>query len=473
MTTSNRRRWYELSLLALACWAATAAHDAQAATLSGFALLPANTFSDGPTSGQFAGAGQYGNTLPLVNQQPVQGFSAVLPGPVAGTYRVMTDNGFGTQANSADTLLRVYALRPDFRTATGGSGAVTPVDYSSGAALPAYSTSSRITLRDPDRHLGFPIQAAGTHYYGNGANPLVDASIRAGRLLTGADLDIEAMRQDKNGKLWFGDEFGPYLIKTDATGQVLRQEIALPNFTAAGSNPLVQSPQFPGIAPGTNNLRNSNGFEGLAINPAGDRLYAMLEGPLIPDSNQKRLLINEFDIDQERYTGKTFGYRLDGLGTNIGDLTAINDHEFIVIERNGGTGTSALAPFKKLFKIDLSKLDSEGFAEKTELVDLMSIADPHDLNGDGNTTFTFPFVTIEDLLVVDATTLLVINDNNYPGGGGRALASDNTEFLLIKLDQPLNVSAVPEPRSLAMTLAGALSIGLMMRRRGSGDRRDR
>jgi len=34
-------------------------------------------------------------------------------------------------------------------------------------------------------------------------------------------------------------------------------------------------------------------------------------------------------------------------------------------------------------------------------------------------------------------TLLVINDNNYPGTGGRDLNSDNTEFIKIRLDKPL------------------------------------
>ncbi|HIV72362.1 MAG TPA: esterase-like activity of phytase family protein, partial [Candidatus Aquabacterium excrementipullorum] len=126
-------------------------------------------------------------------------------------------------------------------------------------------------------------------------------------------------------------------------------------------------------------------------------------------------------------------------GTNIGDMTAVNDHEFLVIERNGGTATTTLAPFKKIFKIDLKKVDAEGFVQKTEVVDLMNIADPNDLNGDGSTTFTFPYVTIEDVLVLDERTLLVINDNNYPGGGGRTLASDNTEFLRIKLDKPLDL----------------------------------
>ena len=38
----------------------------------------------------------------------------------------MTDNGFGGQTNSADTLLRLYSVRPDFRTASGGSGNANP-----------------------------------------------------------------------------------------------------------------------------------------------------------------------------------------------------------------------------------------------------------------------------------------------------------------------------------------------------------
>jgi hypothetical protein len=93
--------------------------------------------------------------------------------------------------------------------------------------MAGFGAASRITLADPNRKLGFTIQADLTHYYNNAAKPLVDASIKSGRLLTGADLDIESMRQDKNGNLWFGDEFGPFLVKTDASGKVLRSEISL------------------------------------------------------------------------------------------------------------------------------------------------------------------------------------------------------------------------------------------------------
>jgi len=423
-------------------------------TLTGWALMPANTFSDGPTSGQFNGSGAGGNPLPLVNKQPVQGFSAVLPGAAAGSYLVMPDNGFGAQTNSADTLLRVYAVTPDFKTATGGTGTVAAANYSTGAALPGFNSASRITLADPDRKLGFQIQADLNNYYGLSTNAAVDPTIKAGRLLTGADFDIEAMRKDKNGNLWFGDEFGPMLLKTDANGKVLRSEIVLPG---------VQSPQSPYLAGGTPNLGRSSGFEGMAINQAGDTLFTLLEGTVTGDA-ARSLRINAFNVDREAYTGDQWLYQLDTLGTNIGDMTAINDHEFLVIERNNNTATTAGAPFKKIFKIDLNKKNANGFVDKQEVVDLMNIADPDDLNGDGSSTFTFPFVTIEDVLMLDSQTLLVINDNNYPGVGGRNLGSDNTEFLKIRLSEPL-MAAVPEPESWALGLGGLSVLSLLARRK--------
>jgi hypothetical protein len=76
------------------------------------------------------------------------------------------------------------------------------------------------------------------------------------------------------------------------------------------------------------------------------------------------------------------------------------------------------------------------------------------------TTFNFPFVTIEDVLILDADTLLVINDNNYPGGGGRGPGvADSSEFLRIRLDRPLNVAVapIPEPGTYAL-LGGGLAL---------------
>jgi len=415
-------------------------------TLTGWASLPADTFSPGPTSGQFALSTWNSQFLPIDNGQPVQGFSGVLEGPKSGTYYVQSDNGFGNQANSADAVLRVYAVKPEFKRWDGrrvvGSGTVSPFEFDGRKTLGSFDEDSFITLNDPDHKLGYALQADYQTYYNNAANPAVDEAIKAERLVTGADLDIESIRKDKRGNLWFGDEFGPFLVKTDETGKVLRAEIPTPNFkpknsTAAGE--YVQSPSNPYLDGATPNLNNSNGFEGLALNKSGDKLYPLLEGTVIGDP-AKSLRIYEFDLKTEAYTRLVGLYALDAQGTNIGDFTAINDHEFIVIERNNNTATTADAPFKRLYVVDIADVDNAGFVRKTELVDLLNIADPHDLNSDGNKVFTFPYVTIEDVLIVDRKTLLVINDNNYPGTGGRTTtAPDINEFLLIGLDDKLDV----------------------------------
>jgi hypothetical protein len=422
---------HPLPPLALAILSACLAGTAGAQPiLTGFAVMPPSTFSNGPTSGQFAGDGDGGNALPLSNMQPVQGFSTVLSGPVAGTYTVMMDNGFGTQNNSADVLLRMYTLMPDWKTSSGGMGTVSPVNFTTGATLTDYGAASRITLSDPDRKLGYTIQADLTHYYDNAINPAVDPSIIAGRLLTGADLDIESARRDKYGNFWFGDEFGPFLVKTDAAGKVLMREVRLPD---------VQSPQSPYLAGETPTLEASRGFEGMAINAVGDRLYTLLEGTVAGDT-ARTLRINELNIDTGAFTAAQWIYALEPQGTAIGEMTAISDTAFLVIERNGATATTTNGdtPFKKIFKVDLTRRDANGRLEKIEIVDLMNIADPNDLNGDGSTVFTFPYVTIESVLVLDSHTLLVVNDNNFPGTGGRVSGvSDPTEFLRISLTSPV------------------------------------
>lgn len=436
---------------ALGCIALGIAASAHAApTLTGWAALPPDTFAPGPASGQFSSPAN-GRTPPYPGQ-PVQGVSAVLSGPAPGTYYVMPDNGFGNRANSADALLRMYAVQPGFRSGSGGTGTVAPVDFSSGTPRPAFDATTFIGLRDPDRRLGFPIVASLPNYPNGAGNVPVAPEITSGRLLTGSDFDVESVRRDFRGNLWFGDEFGPFLLNTDPTGRVLQAEIPLPG---------VRSPDNPFLGGATPNLNRSQGFEGMASNPAGTRLLTLLEGTVAGDA-ARTLRIDEFDVARNGFTGTRFLYRLDARATAIGDMTAINDREFLVIERDSSSGDPN--GFKRIFRIHLDRVDADGYLVKTEVVDLMNVADPLDLNGDGRTVFNFPFVTIESVLPLDASTLLVINDNNFPGGGGRGAGiADATEFLRIAID-PLG-TAVPAPSSLAL-LAGGLAALVGAARRG-------
>jgi hypothetical protein len=361
--------------------------------LQGRAVLPAATFAPGPPSGTAIGGPVINGVPTPFASQPVQGFSAILPaGP--GSYWVMEDNGYGAKANSADFLLRMYRVTPDFETARGGTGSVAVGDF--------------LQLRDPDQKIPFPLT-------------------RPDRLLTGADFDIESVRKVKDGTLWFGDEFGPFLFHTDSSGKVLEAPIPLPG---------VQAPENPFLV-GPPNLASSGGFEGMALANNGKTLYPMLEKAVTGDDPQLRR-INEFDLASERYTGRIWWYRLDPGSVSIGDFTQLDEHRFVVIERDGGQGASAVV--KRIYVVDLRKVGADGTLQKTLAVDLMNIADPAGISFPGRPgdiglgeTFSFPYTTIEDVLPLDAERLLVVNDNNFPFSTGRNQAlPDYDDFIVVR-----------------------------------------
>lgn len=379
--------------------------------LTAWAKLPADTFVKGPTSGQFIQPAN-GRQVPFVNQQPLQGFSAIIRGQ-GDAFLAMTDNGFGAQGNSADYLLQVYTVKPRMKTASGGPGTL--------------DVSVAFTLKDPDRKIPFPIVADQATYPGDLAIP-VDARIRKERLLTGADFDIESFRQLADGSFYFGDEFGPFLLHTDADGKLLEAPIPVPGLFA---------PQHPQKGTQAANVPGSGGFEGMAIEPSGTKLYPMLEKPL--EGQGKQLNIYEFDLLTRSFSHydplrPPYRYRLDEDAAAIGDFTALSDYEFLVIERDDMQGPDA--KFKKIFYIDLYKRDPEGFLEKKEVLDLLHIPDPDNIGGLGTGAFSFPFVTIEGLVVIDAQTIGIANDNNYPFSVGRHTdtgAPDDTEFIWVRI----------------------------------------
>src|SRR5215472_8931769 len=111
--------------------------------LVGRAVLPAGPFAEGPSSGQQLGTDPInGQSVPFVNKQPVQGFSAIHDNG-DGTFWVMEDNGYGAIENSADFNLRVYKIRPHFKTKNGGSGRIDIEGF--------------IELHDPDNNVPFAI----------------------------------------------------------------------------------------------------------------------------------------------------------------------------------------------------------------------------------------------------------------------------------------------------------------------------
>ena len=356
-------------------------------------MLPADTFRPGPTSGQSIESTN-GRQPPFINKQPVQGFSALLKGK-NDSYIVLSDNGFGKRSNSSDYILSIYDILPDFRTVDGGTGSIRITEITN--------------LGDSQYHLPYP-------------------AVREGdRLLTGADLDPESFRKVADGSYWIGEEFNPSLLHFSATGLMLA-----PPFKLAG----LSSADNPSGEPAT--LPRSRGFEGMAISPDSKWLYPMLEGPV--EGAGPGLNIYTFDIEKQRFKNThanqpSYRYRLGESATAVGDFTMYSATAGLVIERDSLEGEDAV--IKRVYKIDFERLDENGFLVKTLLVDLLDIEDPHDLNQDGSTHFLFPFWTIEGLVVLNRTTLGIVNDNNYPLGQARdntGTQPDNNEFILIEVD---------------------------------------
>lgn len=362
-----------------------------------------------------------GYSLPMKGQS-VQGFSGVrsLGG---GEFVVLSDNGFGSRLNSSDSALMFHRLKIDF-----ASGKI--------------ERTATTFLTDPMKKVPFRIANEATKE----------------RYLTGADLDIESI-QPVGDRYWFGEELGPFLVETDKDGRVLAVFETLVDGKPVRSpdHPSLQPPASP-IAKPQNNLGRSKGFEGMAQSKDGKFLYALLEGPIWVDGapekvdGKEALRIVEFSLDKRAWTGRSWKYALDMDGNAIGDFNMIDASTGLILERDNNEGDpekacpadkpaldcfTAPAKLKRVWKVELA---DNGIARKIGFLDLMNIRDPKKLarQGGKDGKLTFPFVTIENVDVVDATHIVVGNDNNFPYSAGRALdRNDDNEFVLLSVPELL------------------------------------
>ena len=92
-------------------------------------------------------------------------------------------------------------------------------------------------------------------------------------------------------------------------------------------------------------------MEGLAITPDGTTLVGIMQAPLLQDGSKQVRIVT---IDIASGATKQFGYRLTS-GSGVSEIVAINNHEFLVDERDGkGLGDGTAAAVKQLFKIDIA-----------------------------------------------------------------------------------------------------------------------
>jgi glycerophosphoryl diester phosphodiesterase len=368
--------------------------------LTGYAAMPPETYASGPPSGAWLRAGKEG--VPQFPSQPVQGFSALWPAGDDRRWWALVDNGFGARVNSADALLRIYPLRITWATSRADGAGRVAVD-------PAF-----IQLADPDRKLPFPIARADTPE----------------RWLTGADLDPESFVRMPDESFWIGDEFGPFLVHVDARGRVLAPPAELPGLRSP-DHPHVQAADAGQVS--TAQIRRSRGFESLAAGPGFTTLFAALESAPVSGGTRR---IYGFDPARAGFTGESWIAPLEGEAlTELVGLEQIFGaacaERFLGIERDGAQGAGA--KIKRIHELRLAG----NAAVRTVVVDLLDILNP-ELLGRHPLRFTFPYITTEAVWPLDRSTLIVANDNNFPGGGGRpSAARDVTEFIRLRLPRPL------------------------------------
>lgn len=294
-------------------------------------------------------------------------------------------------------------------------------------------------------------------------------------------LDPEGIRVSNDGKsVFISDEYGPYVYQFDrATGQRIRSfelpaNLAASNLSAMGNTE---------ISGNTSGRVANKGMEGLAITPDGKTLVGFMQSALLQDGGDGAQANRIVTIDIATGATKQFAYNNKIGSKNYGssEILAVNDHEFLVLERDGkGLGDGSSAAVKQVWKVDLAGAeDVSGLSGQAALLAkapaktlFLDIRAALNAFGIPNSQIPAKLEGIsfgEDIIVYGKTlhTLYVANDNDFLTG----VAGTNQFYVFSFSDSdlanyvPQQIAAIPEPETYAMMLAGLGLAGFIARRR--------
>ncbi|QLG89934.1 esterase-like activity of phytase family protein [Chitinibacter bivalviorum] len=326
--------------------------------------------------------------------------------------------------------------------------------------------------------------SSGRNYF-TGRSDAFDAS-KGSNNSNNARFDPEGVRVSNDGKSVFvSDEYGPYVYQFDrATGERIKAfELpaslavkTLGSTTAAEDKPV-----------NTSGRVANKGMEGLAITPDGKMLVGIMQAPLLQDNKGQVRIVT---IDVATGETKQFAYKLTD-GSGVSEIVAINDHEFLIDERDGkGLGDGSAAGVKKGYRIDISgatpipndsiKGDlSKYLVSKTQTstVDVVAmLTKPTSEGGAGLTAAQVPakiegYAFGQDVTFEGKTlhTLWVANDNDFVSG----VAGQNKFYVFGLTDSELGghfvpqaiTAPVPEPETYALMGMGLLGLCVARRRK--------
>lgn len=223
----------------------------------------------------------------------------------------------------------------------------------------------------------------------NGLNP---GLLNGDKAALGNSFDPEGLAMNKsNGHFYVSDEYGPSVIEFDQTGNFVRKFTTPANLIptqpdGADADTDRDLNYVDGRPTITSGRQDNRGFEGLTASPDGGKLYAVLQDPLVNEgaSNDGRRSRNVRIVEYDTLTGEAvrqlvyqlesrddINARIPGTGNDfsatnqgrsigVSSIIALNDHEFLVLERdNRGTGVddpTGASPVgtKRIYKIDIT-----------------------------------------------------------------------------------------------------------------------
>jgi hypothetical protein len=248
----------------------------------------------------------------------------------------------------------------------------------------------------------------------NGLNPTI---LNGNASNLGLSFDPEGFAIAPNGNFYVADEYGPSVYEFNSTGAFLKAFATPDNLLPREADGTVNFTD--GFSTITSGRQDNRGYEGVTLSPDGSKLFAMMQDPLVdegdPDGRRSpNLRLVEFDTATGESTAQ-YIYQLESLadinprvpedpfgpnaqGRNIGisAITALNDTEFLVLERdNRGFGVADItgeAPpvgTKRVYKIDLTGATDVG---------AISLSGFNDLPGSVTPVSKSLFFDIADLL---------------------------------------------------------------------------
>lgn len=307
------------------------------------------------------------------------------------------------------------------------------------------------------------------HHYFTGRSDDFDPSQNSGDP-SDARFDSEGMRISNDGRsVFISDEYGPYVYQFDrSTGKRIRS-FQLPCDANTQSCFFISNLSPVGDTEIADNMvgRTANkGMEGLAITPDGKTLVGIIQNALIQDANEggdaaNLLRIVTIDIASGKATHQ-YAYLLT-TGSGVSEILALNNHEFIVDERDGhGRADQSDAKVKQLFKIDLNSAvdvsDMDGLTAATFAVNKTLFLDIVQLfTSSGISAGTIP-AKIEGIAFgadvqhgsKTVHTLWIANDNDFlsttTDANGNTIPNPNQFFVVGFTDAALGGSKlVPQP----------------------------